>query len=612
MAYIFYGAAYNGIDTADYEVKATITVLSQNQTTKKTQYRIVVNAKNISDSIGGSGTGNFENIVAHNGTNVKNSTGSDYVALDDINDVYNMMDYTGEITHAGDGSAVVDFYCYQAVDDIYSFGYLEIEGRWEVPSMFSNSAFTATDTMILTGTLATSYDVYTAGYTHNLLAYSPDGTLLFTRTGIGGTTAGTHAYNIIFTTAEANSIRAKMTTPTINIKLSLQTMLNGAQYGLMSSQNVLVSSPAADAPTAPTLALTEQVTALAALTNSTNFYKGLSTVKATASGSTPISGRTIARYEIVYNSTTYKATYITFTISEVKTYSVTAYAVDSIGLKSAGKTVTFTSKYYQPIKINSRTAYRADGSGNELLIGEQFRVIVDLSFGSIKNGQTEANEIKYKIESCNSSWVVQSTPRSYSVITGDIDDVIGTFSAASTYYMRITVQDKLSSAVNDFVIGPGKASLSITADAVGILKDPVSGATGLDVAGNYYLDGVKVSDDFVVATYGTNATGYRKYKSGRLVQWRTTTWSSLTVSNVLTSLDTANYVTASIGDWPMTFNTVTSPVGMMHRTSAVGAVLNFSGASAASAGNVHVTLVGRGDTGVQLTIFAYAEGTYAL
>lgn len=223
---------------------------------------------------------------------------------------------------------------------------------------------------------------------------------------------------------------------------------------------------------------------------------------------------------------------------------------------------------YVPPTISDLTAIRSDSSGNPEDSGSYAKVgfswSVDTSIHSDNVLQSIA--IAYS-EHGAGSWTSVSV--SASGTSGTVSQVIGTFDTTKSYDIRATVTDSYGNTSMYVILSQAFFTMDVLAGGHGVAFGMASSVAdtfavafdnvhlvGETEEANTTMDAIIAAlsaMDCVVEEYHSSSGGYRKWRSGRMEQWVTQTYTG-TINTSWGSM----YRTSGIAGaaWPETFTTI--------------------------------------------------------
>lgn len=241
-----------------------------------------------------------------------------------------------------------------------------------------------------------------------------------------------------------------------------------------------------------------------------NGYSKVTATISTANKASPKNGASIVKYRLVIGNSQVEANYsstanVSLTISNITSQTMTIYAIDSRGNSTAKTISASTYKAYSNIAITGMTVTRGDGGiGTQATLNITGR-IWNASFGSVTNA---INTISYKYRNTNTStWTSGATAlkanvsgNTFSLSTLIQGDLAGNgFSQNSSFYVMLSVSDKLKSTDYTFLLGAGTPLIAMHKNGIGI-----KGLYNSTLGGAVQVNGVAYIDRL-----GTGSNHYR-------------------------------------------------------------------------------------------------------
>lgn len=174
---------------------------------------------------------------------------------------------------------------------------------------------------------------------------------------------------------------------------------------------------------------------------------------------------------------------------------VLGWVTDSRG-RWTQKTATINVLPYTPPTVTKMAIERCQSDGTPDTLGTYLKVSSAGTGSSLKNGTTEKNVLGYKIVSKkrgSQDWIVAKSV-TLPGMSWDTTDVIGgSFSTTESFDIQVLATDVFNTAVSQSTAATGRVTMAWGRTAVGIGKIPEEGREGLDLAGDLWVNGVKIS-----------------------------------------------------------------------------------------------------------------------
>lgn len=277
----------------------------------------------------------------------------------------------------------------------------------------------------------------------------------------------------------------------------------GTKYAYLT-----VKVPSSVAPAAPSLAVQEATSGLAAQFGAYIQNKSTLSVSVAATG---IKGSTITAYQTTVNGKTYTgSSFTTGLLTKSGTVSLTCKVKDSRGRWSAAKTVNVTVLAYSPPKATTLVARRVDTSGNADEQGTRLMLTYAYSVTSLGSKNTVSMVISYK-RSTATSWAQLLTGTALSAST-TAKPSSPTFSVDYQYDIRLTVTDWFGASSTYQTILPSGA----------VILDLLASGKGIAFGRAAEEEGVSFGWDILgkVSSMSSQA-GQWQLPGGPLIQWGT-------------------------------------------------------------------------------------------
>lgn len=230
------------------------------------------------------------------------------------------------------------------------------------------------------------------------------------------------------------------------------------------------------------------------------FVKSASRIKGsvTAAG---VYGSTITSKGLIVNGSPIPEN-TTISVETSGTIAASGTATDSRG-RTVTQPATFDVLDYAAPKAVTFTVDRTDSTGTPQDDGQYLKLTLDASVQSLIVSSTQKNSMKIVVKTrpiSSSTWTTRNTINtgltynSSVLISGG-----GIYLASSSYVVRVEITDKVSDAVetggyaSNKTVATGTVTLDLNGTNVGIGKFHENGK--LDVAGDIYSDGIKVSKE---------------------------------------------------------------------------------------------------------------------
>ena len=218
---------------------------------------------------------------------------------------------------------------------------------------------------------------------------------------------------------------------------------------------------------------------------SLGYVKGKSKCKLTINGAKGSYGSTIKSYSISGGGfSTTASSFTTGTLNTAGSITFTAKITDSRG-RTASKTTSITVNDYFAPTFAYPTVFRCTSSGAmDENNGTYIKVKFEYSNATIVDGKV-TNKVEYKATS-NTSWINAGSVSSASgIVFGG-----GAISTSSSYDVRLTLSDTISTVTQIFTIGTAYAVLDIRKGGKGIAIGKASETDGLfDIGMNLKVKG---------------------------------------------------------------------------------------------------------------------------
>lgn len=250
----------------------------------------------------------------------------------------------------------------------------------------------------------------------------------------------------------------------------------GTKYAYLT-----VKVPSSVVPAAPSLAVAEATSGLAAQFGAYIQNKSTLAVSVAATG---IKGSTITAYQTTVNGKTYTgSSFTTDVLTKSGTISLVCKVKDSRGRWSASKTVNVTVLAYSLPKTTALTARRVNASGSADEQGTYLMLTYAYSVASLGSKNTASAVIEYKLSTAE-TWTTLLTATALSANT-TVKPTTPTFSVDSQYDIRMTVTDWFgASSTYRAILPSGAVILDLLASGKGIAFGKVAEAEGIDFGWN--------------------------------------------------------------------------------------------------------------------------------
>lgn len=224
------------------------------------------------------------------------------------------------------------------------------------------------------------------------------------------------------------------------------TTKNGSSVIGSTSKNITITVPSTVVPSVTNIAVSEGNNVVTAAFGN-RFVQNLSTLATTITAAGKY-GSTISKYSTSYNSKTYtSATFTTSTITTSGSTTMTANVTDSRG-RTAQSTEAITVIPYQSPNIVGVSYIQCNADGTPNINGTYLKVTVGGSVSSVENQNSKTLTVSYKL----------SDATSYTDVNVAVDDwnfnvstILPNIDALKKYNIKVTLTDKISSVVQNYV-----------------------------------------------------------------------------------------------------------------------------------------------------------------
>ena len=246
----------------------------------------------------------------------------------------------------------------------------------------------------------------------------------------------------------------------------------GTKYAYLTA-NV----PSSVVPPAPTLAIEEATSGLAAQFGA--YIQNKSKIKVSVAA-TGIKGSTITAYQTTLLGKTYTgSSWTSGVLTSSGTVTLSTKVKDSRGRWSAAKTTSISVLAYSTPQIQELRAFRVNSSGASDEQGEYIRVDYRYSVSSLGSKNTASAVIEYK-RSTETTWTQLLTNSALSA-TQSVKPTSPTFSVDYQYDIRLTVKDWFNSSRSYTAALPtGAVILDLLANGKGIAFGKAAEQEGID------------------------------------------------------------------------------------------------------------------------------------
>ena len=224
------------------------------------------------------------------------------------------------------------------------------------------------------------------------------------------------------------------------------TTKNGSSVIGSTSKKITITVPSNVVPSVTDIAVNEGNSAVTTAFGN-RFVQNLSTLATTITAAGKYES-TISQYSTTYNSKTYMAaTFTTSTITTSGSTTMTVNVTDSRG-RTAQSTKAITVIPYQPPNIIGVSYIQCNADGTPNINGTYLKVTVGGSVSSVESQNSKTLTVSYKL----------SDVASYTDVNVVIDDwnfnvstILPNIDALKKYNIKITLTDKISSVVQNYV-----------------------------------------------------------------------------------------------------------------------------------------------------------------
>lgn len=224
------------------------------------------------------------------------------------------------------------------------------------------------------------------------------------------------------------------------------TTKNGSSVIGSTSKNITITVPSSVVPSVTNIAVSEGNSAVTTAFGN-RFVQNLSTLATTITAAGKY-GSTISKYSTTYNSKTYtSASFTTSTITASGSTTMTANITDSRG-RTAKSTKSITVVPYQSPNIIGVSYIQCNADGTPNINGTYLKVTVGGSVSSVENQNSKTLTVSYKLSDATSYTDVDVTVDDWNF---NVSTILPNIDALKKYNIKITLTDKISSVVQNYV-----------------------------------------------------------------------------------------------------------------------------------------------------------------
>lgn len=224
------------------------------------------------------------------------------------------------------------------------------------------------------------------------------------------------------------------------------TTKNGSSVIGSTSKNITITVPSNVVPSVTNIAVSEGNNVVTAAFGS-RFVQNLSTLATTITAAGEY-GSTISKYSTSYNSKTYtSATFTTSTITTSGSTTMTANVTDSRG-RTAQSTEAITVVPYQSPSIVGVSYIQCNADGTPNINGTYLKVTVGGSVSSVENQNSKTLTVSYKLSDATSYTDVNIVVDDWNF---NVSTILPNIDALKKYNIKVTLTDKISSVVQNYV-----------------------------------------------------------------------------------------------------------------------------------------------------------------